>query len=274
MNRGTGRAPPIAADRRRPARADVATHRASSVRAGPTATGRDGGPVVRGWVEGGRRRGDSNSRGVLSPTFLAGRRTRPLCDVSIPGSTGGGGSVPGAGPGGQTARRARRAPGPGERSVGPAGVRARGRAAGGSRWVPPAGPGRRAGRGEGGIRTPGAPGAQRFSRPPHSAALSPLQCPEGRTRPYHRRRAAASGRGFSPGRTGRRPRLSSGRGLRLAPGRRRRGLQPREKKPRRRVGWAVTGMREAGWSRRPSASAGPMAGQTGRREARVACRAW
>ena len=33
---------------------------------------------------------------------------------------------------------------------------------------------RRANRGEGGIRTPGAPGAQRFSRPPHSATLSPL----------------------------------------------------------------------------------------------------
>ena len=210
-------------------------------RAGPTADL----AVSPAGAEGGRRRGDSNSRGVLSPTFLAGRRTRPLCDVSIPGSAGGGGSLPGAGPGEQTAR-----PGP-----------ARARA-------------RRADRGEGGIRTPGAPGAQRFSRPPHSAALSPLQCPEGRTRPYHRRRAAASGRGFSPGRTGRRPRLSSGRGLRLAPGRRRRGLQPREKKPRRRVGWAVTGMREAGWSRRPSASAGPMAGQTGRREARVACRAW
>ena len=31
----------------------------------------------------GRRRGDSNSRGVLSPTFLAGRRTRPLCDISM-----------------------------------------------------------------------------------------------------------------------------------------------------------------------------------------------
>ena len=29
-----------------------------------------------------RRWGDSNSRGVLSPTFLAGRRTRPLCDIS------------------------------------------------------------------------------------------------------------------------------------------------------------------------------------------------
>ena len=42
--------------------------------------------------------------------------------------------------------------------------------------------------GEGGIRTPGAPGAQRFSRPPHSAALSPLQAaPTGRDkhRPYH-----------------------------------------------------------------------------------------
>ena len=42
--------------------------------------------------------------------------------------------------------------------------------------------------GERGIRTPGAPGAQRFSRPPHSAALSPLQAaPTGRDRhrPYH-----------------------------------------------------------------------------------------
>ena len=42
--------------------------------------------------------------------------------------------------------------------------------------------------GEGGIRTPGALGAQRFSRPPHSAALSPLQvAPSGRDRhkPYH-----------------------------------------------------------------------------------------
>ena len=80
----------------------------------------------------GRRRGDSNSRGVLSPTFLAGRRTRPLCDVSIPGSTGGGGSLPGAGPGEQTARRTRRTPGLGGRpdpvsGARPAGARVRGR---------------------------------------------------------------------------------------------------------------------------------------------------
>ena len=76
-----------------------------------------------------------------------------------------------------------------------------------------------------------------------------------------------------PARRGARPRPRP-RPREKAPLRFRRGLQPREKKPRRRVGWAVTGMREAGWSRRPSASAGPMAGQTGRREARVACRAW
>ena len=80
----------------------------------------------------GRRRGDSNSRGVLSPTFLAGRRTRPLCDVSIPGSTGGGRSLPGAGPGEQTARRNRRTPRPGRRpnpvsGARPAGARVRGR---------------------------------------------------------------------------------------------------------------------------------------------------
>ena len=30
-----------------------------------------------------RRWGDSNSRGASTPTSLAGRRTRPLCDISI-----------------------------------------------------------------------------------------------------------------------------------------------------------------------------------------------
>lgn len=230
-------------------------------RAGPTADL----AVSPAGAEGGRRRGDSNSRGVLSPTFLAGRRTRPLCDVSIPGSTGGGGSLPGAGPGGQTARGAPRAErGPGRRPSTRAG---RGRAAGGSRWVPRD---RRAGapaeRGPAGGARRGRDSNPRCAR--RTAVFKTATLGRSVTSPVPR---GAGPTLSSPARRGARPRLQP---REKAPLRFRRGLQPREKKPRRRDGWAVTGMREAGWSRRPSASAGPMAGQTGRREARVACRAW
>lgn len=88
-----------------------------------------------------RRRGDSNPRGASTPTSLAGRRTRPLCDVS------------------RREARCETTPGrpdPAKRA-----------------WTP----GSRSRRGGRGIRTPGARGAQRFSRPPHSAALSFLHGP-------------------------------------------------------------------------------------------------
>ena len=130
--------------------------------------------------------------------------------------------------------------------------------------------------GERGIRTPGAPGAQRFSRPPHSAALSslharqPLEPFDARagdpTLPPPPRCATPLP---MPTRASRLNRLSRINGIGRADRR-----QPREKNPRLRVGLADAGTGEAGLSRRPSAKACAIAGHTGRRGMSVACRAW
>ena len=130
--------------------------------------------------------------------------------------------------------------------------------------------------GERGIRTPGAPGAQRFSRPPHSAALSslharqPLEPFDARagdpTLPPPPRCATPLP---MPTRASRLNRLSRINGIGRADRR-----HPREKNPRLRVGLADAGTGEAGLSRRPSAKACAIAGHTGRRGMSVACRAW
>ena len=131
--------------------------------------------------------------------------------------------------------------------------------------------------GERGIRTPGAPGAQRFSRPPHSAALSSLHARQ----PLEPLDARAGDPTLPPPprcatpwptraiRFSRLNRLSRINGIGRADRR-----QPREKNPRLRVGLADAGTGEAGLSRRPSAKACAIAGHTGRRGMSVACRAW
>ena len=135
--------------------------------------------------------------------------------------------------------------------------------------------------GERGIRTPGTPGVQRFSRPPHSAALSSLHAhePSPRASPDT---TTPPGAAPAPGTgvvvlTTARPRPGATARPGRGPRRRRppeRRAQPLPKNPRLRLGWADAGIGEAGLSRRPSASACPMAGHTGRRDMRVACRAW
>ena len=131
--------------------------------------------------------------------------------------------------------------------------------------------------GERGIRTPGAPGAQRFSRPPHSAALSSLHARQ----PLEPLDARAGDPTLPPPprcatpwptraiRFSRLNRLSRINGIDRADRR-----HPREKNPRLRVGLADAGTGEAGLSRRPSAKACAIAGHTGRRGMSVACRAW
>ena len=125
--------------------------------------------------------------------------------------------------------------------------------------------------GERGIRTPGAPGAQRFSRPPHSAALSSLHARQ----PLEPLDARAGDPTLPPPPRCATPwptraiRLNRINGIGRADRR-----HPREKNPRLRVGLADAGTGEAGLSRRPSAKACAIAGHTGRRGMSVACRAW
>ena len=148
--------------------------------------------------------------------------------------------------------------------------------------------------GERGIRTPGAPGAQRFSRPPHSAALSSLhartttrttRCSCGRpdtttTAPKRnavvhvdkpRARCVLVTLVWQRHCPCPRGQTASAESTSIGCADRR---QPREKNPRLRVGLADAGTGEAGLSRRPSAKACAIAGHTGRRGMSVACRAW